>query len=187
MSAPTGQKSPFSVLAWPTEAYSGAKNASLYLNGDGVQMMYQPAAHSDADSFVFFRRADVIAAGDILDLRHFPVIDVERGGTINGELAALNRLIELSVPPAPLVWHEDRTLIIPGHGGLCDQGDVVEYRDMLTIIRDRVADMIQEGMSLDEVKKGNPTNGYNRQYGRDSDPWTTEMFVSAVYRTLGGK
>lgn len=187
MSAPTGQRSPFSVLGWPTEVYSGTRSVSLYLNGDGVQMIYQPAAHSDADSFIYFRRADVIAAGDILDLRHFPVIDVENGGTINGLIDALTRLIELSIPPAPFVWHEDRTLIVPGHGRLADQGDVVEYRDMLTIIRDRVQDLMNKGMMLEQVKKANPTHGYDRLYGRDTGPWTTAMFVSAVYRTLGGK
>jgi glyoxylase-like metal-dependent hydrolase (beta-lactamase superfamily II) len=187
MSAPSGQKTPFPATGWPTEVYTGARNVSLYLNDDGVQMLYQPAAHSDADSFVFFRRADVIAAGDILDLRHFPVIDVDSGGTINGVLAALTRLIELSVAPVPYVWHEARTLIIPGHGRLCDQGDVVEYRDMLTIIRDRVDDMIKKGMTLEQVKKANPTDGYNKRFGRDAGAWTTEMFVSAVYRTLGGK
>jgi glyoxylase-like metal-dependent hydrolase (beta-lactamase superfamily II) len=184
MSAPSGQQAPYPSEAWPTQAYTGARNRSLYLNSDGVQMMHQPAAHSDADSFVFFRRADVIVAGDILDLRHFPVVDVDNGGTINGEIDALTRLIEISVPPAPLVWHEDRTLIIPGHGRICDQGDVVEYRDMLTIIRDRAQDLIRKGNSLEQVKKANPTNGYNKQYGSDSGPWTTDMFVTAIYKTL---
>jgi glyoxylase-like metal-dependent hydrolase (beta-lactamase superfamily II) len=184
MSAPSGRQTPFPVEAWPTEAFTGARNRSLYLNGDGVQMMYQPAAHSDADSFIYFRRADVIAAGDILDLRHFPIIDVDKGGTIDGEIAALTRLIEISVPPAPMTWHEDRTIIVPGHGRICDQGDVVEYRDMLVIIRDRVQDLIQKGNSLEQVKKADPTNGYNKQYGPTSGPWTTDMFVTAVHKTL---
>ena len=172
---------------WPTETYTGARARSLYLNGDGVQMLYQPAAHSDADSIVFFRRADVIVAGDILDLRHFPIIARERGGSINGEIAALNHLIELSVPPAPLVWHEDRTLIIPGHGRVCDQADVVEYRDMVTVIRDRIQDLIKKGLTLEQVKKADPTKGYRRQYGADSGPWTTDMFVTAVYESLADK
>ncbi|OFV91476.1 MAG: hypothetical protein A3G76_15490 [Acidobacteria bacterium RIFCSPLOWO2_12_FULL_65_11] len=187
MSAPSGQQSPFPSPAWPTETYTGARIRSLYLNSDGIQMIHQPAAHSDADSVVFFRRADVIVAGDILDLRHFPVVDLERGGTINGEIAALNRLIDLSVPPAPLVWHEDRTLIIPGHGRICDQADVVEYRDMVTIIRDVIQDMIKKGMTLEQIKRANPTNGYRKQYGSDTGPWTTDMFVTAVYRSLTAK
>src|SRR6185295_20357479 len=110
---------------------TGARVRSIYLNGDGIQLFHQAAAHSDSDSIVFFRRADVIAAGDVLDLRSFPQIGLERGGSINGEIDALNHVIELSVPPAPLVWHEDRTLVVPGHGRVCDQADVVEYRDMV--------------------------------------------------------
>jgi glyoxylase-like metal-dependent hydrolase (beta-lactamase superfamily II) len=187
MSAPSGQKSPFPSTAWPTETYTGARIRSIYLNNDGIQMIYQPVAHSDADSIVFFRRADVIVTGDIVDLRHFPIIDLEKGGTINGEIAALNRLIDLSVPAAPLVWHEDRTLVIPGHGRICDQADLVEYRDMVTIIRDVVQDMIRKGMTLEQVKKADPTYGYRRQYGADTGPWTTEMFVTAVYKSLTAK
>jgi glyoxylase-like metal-dependent hydrolase (beta-lactamase superfamily II) len=184
MSAPTGKETPFTSEAWPTEAFTGARNVSLYLNGDGVQMMYQPNAHSNADTFVFFRKADVVAAGDIIDLRHFPIIDVENGGTINGTIDALNRLIELTVPAAPMAWHEDRTLIVPGHGRVMDQADVVEYRDMLTIIRDRVQDLIKKGQTLDQIKKANPTAGFRKQYGPDSGPWTTDMFVTAVHGTL---
>ena len=187
MSAPSGQRKAFPAVAWPTETYTGARVRSLYLNNDGIQMMYQPSAHSDADSIVVFRRADVIVTGDILDLRHFPVIDLDNGGTINGEIAALNRLIDLSVPAAPLVWHEDRTLIIPGHGRVCDQPDVVDYRDMLTIIRDVVQDMIKKGMTLEQIKKADPTKGYRRQYGSDTGPWTTDMFVTAVHKSLTAK
>jgi cyclase len=188
MSAPSGQqKSPFPSTAWPTETFTGARVRSIYLNNDGIQMIYQPAAHSDADSIVFFRRADVIVTGDILDLRHFPVIDLDKGGTINGEIAALTRLIELSVPAAPLVWHEDRTLLIPGHGRVCDQADVVEYRDMMTILRDVIQDMIKKNMTLEQIKKADPTKGYRRQYGSDTGPWTTDMFVTAVYKSLTAK
>jgi glyoxylase-like metal-dependent hydrolase (beta-lactamase superfamily II) len=182
-----GDKPAFPATGWPTEAYTGARVRSLYLNGDGVQMFHQPAAHSDADTIVFFRRADVVVAGDLLDLRHFPVIDLENGGTIDGEIAALNRLIDLSVPPAPLVWHEDRTLIIPGHGRIADQGDVVEYRDMVTVIRDRTADMIRKGLTLEQVRKADPTKGYRKQYGLETGAWTNDMFVTAVYRSLTAK
>jgi cyclase len=177
-------KGNFPGTGWPTETYTGARVRSLYLNGDGVQMFYQAAAHSDADSIVFFRRADVIVAGDILDLRHFPFIDLEKGGSINGEIAALNRLIDLSVPPAPLVWHEDRTLVIPGHGRICDQADVVEYRDMVTVIRDRIQDLMKKGMTLDQIKKADPTKGYRKQFGSDTGAWTTDMFVAAVHKSL---
>ena len=147
----------------------------------------QPAAHSDADSIVVFRRSDVIMAGPILDLRRFPVIDLKNGGSINGEVAALTRLVDLAVPAAPLVWHEDRTLIVPSHGRILDQSDVVEYRDMVTIIRDRVQDLIKKGMTLDQIRKANPTNGYRRQYGAETGPWTTDMFVTAIYQSLTAK
>ena len=172
---------------WPTEPFTGARVKSLYLNGDAIQMFYQPAAHSDADSIVVFRRSDVIMAGPILDLRRFPVIDLKNGGSINGEVAALTRLVDLAVPAAPLVWHEDRTLIVPSHGRILDQSDVVEYRDMVTIIRDRVQDLIKKGMTLDQIKKANPTNGYRRQYGAETGPWTTDMFVTAIYQSLTAK
>ena len=181
-----GEKAAYSATAWPTETFTGVRVRSLYLNNDPIQMLYQPEAHTDADSFVLFRRADVIVAGSILDLRHFPIIDLEKGGTINGEIAALNRLIDLAIPPAPLVWHEDRTLIIPGYGRICDQADVVEYRDMVTIIRDRIQDMVKKGMSLEQIKKADPAKGYSKQYG--SDPaWTTDMFVTAVHKSLTAK
>lgn len=187
MSAPSGKTPPYPSTAWPTETFTGGRIKSLYLNGDAIQIFHAPAAHSDADAMILFRRADVLVAGDVLDLRHFPAIDPENGGSINGEIAALNRLIDLSVPPAPMVWHEDRTLIIPGHGRVCDQLDLVEYRDMVTIIRDVIQDMIKQGMTLEQVRSANPTKGYRKQYGSDTGPWTTDMFVTAVYKSLTAK
>ena len=109
-------------------------------------MIHQPAAHSDGDSIVFFRRVDVIATGDIIDLRRFPVIDVEaRRQSIQGELDALNRLFELAIPAMPFIYKEGRTFIVPGHGRIADHAEVVEYRDMVTVIRDRIKNMIDEG------------------------------------------
>jgi len=187
MSVTVGDKSAFPGTGWPTDTFTGARVRSVYLNGDGIQIFYQPAAHSDADSLVFFRRSDVIVTGPMVDLRHFPIIDVDKGGSINGEIAALNRLVDLAVPAAPLVWHEDRTLIIPGHGRILDQSDVVEYRDMVTVIRDRIQDLIKKGMTLEQIKKAKPAEGYSKQYGSDTGPWTTDMFVTAVYRSLTAK
>ena len=183
-SAMVGDKQVFPGVGWPTEAYTGARVKSLYLNGDGVQMMHQPSAHSDADSIVFFRRADVLVAGDVIDLRSFPIIDLENGGSINGEIAALNLLIDLSVPPAPLVWHEDRTFIIPGHGRVMDQADVVEYRDMVVVVRDRIQDMIDKRMTLDQIRKADPAKGYRTQYGTGTGPGSTDGFITAVHRSL---
>ena len=156
----------------------------MYLNGEGIEVLHQPAAHTDGDVVVFFRRSDVVVAGDILDTTRFPVIDVARGGSINGEIAALNRLVELAIPSVPIVSREAGTLVIPGHGRVCDQLDVVEYRDMVTIIRDRVRDLIKAGMTLDQIKAASPARGYTRRYGSDSGPWTTNNFVEAVYQSL---
>src|SRR5688500_14357786 len=101
----------------------------MYLNGEGIQVLHAPAAHSDGDSIVFFRRADVIIAGSLYDTERFPVIDVESGGTIQGVIDGLNRLLEMTIPPFPLAWQPDRTLVIPGRGFVSDYGDVQEYRN----------------------------------------------------------
>jgi glyoxylase-like metal-dependent hydrolase (beta-lactamase superfamily II) len=125
-----------------------------------------------------------VAAGDVLDTRQFPVIDVERGGSIEGEIAALNRLADLAVPSVPVVTREAGTIVMPGHGRLCDQFDVIEYRDMVTIVRDRVRDLIGAGRSLEQVKAAQPAKGYMGRYGNERGAWTTERFVEGVYRSL---
>jgi len=183
MSAPTGSKAPFPDSLWPTKTYSG-RGYSMYLNGEGVQVLYQPAAHTDGDSIVFFRRSDVIVTGDIWDTTRFPVIDLARGGSIQGEIAALNRLLDLTIPPVPLPWEEDRTLLISGHGRICDDSDLVEYHDMVAIIRDNIQELINRGMTLEQIKQANPTRAYRARYGSDTGPWTTDMFVEAVYKSL---
>jgi glyoxylase-like metal-dependent hydrolase (beta-lactamase superfamily II) len=185
MSAPNGNESLFPVGAWPNETYT-ARIRSMYLNDDGVQVMRQAGAHSDGDSIVLFRRADVIATGDVLDLRHFPVIDVEKGGGIEGEIDALNHLLELTIPAMPLVLKDGRTLLVPGHGRVSDYGELVEYRDMVTVIRDLIQDMVDKGMTAAQVKAANPTKGYRQRFGVESGPWTTDMFVDAIYNGLAG-
>jgi cyclase len=149
--------------------------------------MAQPGAHSDGDLMVFFRRSDVLLTGDIMDTTRFPVIDTEHGGSIQGEIAALNRIVEIAIPSIPLVWEDGGTTVIPGRGRICDQADVVEYRDMITIIRDVVQDMVKRGMTLQQIKEANPTKGYRKRYGSDTGPWTTDMFVEAVYKGLTEK
>ena len=180
---PGGNDTLFPVAMWPNETFT-SKFRSMYLNDDAIQVMREIGAHSDGDSMVFFRRADVIATGDILDLRHFPMIDTAKGGSIQGELASLNRLLDVTVPAVPLVLKPGRTLLVPGHGRISDYGELVEYRDMVTVIRDIVQDMIGKGMTLEQVKAANPTQGYRRRYGVDSGPWTTDMFVEAIYSGL---
>jgi cyclase len=171
------------LVGLPTESFHYARKY-LYLNDEAIEVLHQPAAHTDSDVFVFFRRSDVVVAGDVIDTRHFPVIDIERGGSIQGEIAALNRLAELAVSSVPIVSREAGTIVIPGHGRLCDQFDVIEYRDMITVIRDRVRDLVNAGRSLEQVKAARPAKGYEGRYGNDGGDWTTDRFVEAVYRSL---
>ena len=179
----SGRGSAFPFPARPTKTYA-ARSYPMYLNGDGIQVLHMPAAHSDGDSVVFFRRADVIVSGDIVDTTRFPVIDLAKGGSIQGEIDALNRILDMMIPPFPLRWREERTYVIPGHGFVADYTDVVEYRNVVTIVRDRIQDMIASGMTLAQVKAADPTKGYRRRYGSDTGEWTTEMFVEAVFNGL---
>jgi cyclase len=180
MSGPTGKPSPFPPSAWPTETFHQARKY-MYLNGEGIEVLHQPAAHTDGDAIVFFRRSDVIVAGDILDTTRFPVIDIAKGGSIHGEIAALQKLVDTAIPSVPIVSRDEGTLIIPGHGRICDQLDVVEYRDMVTIIRDRIRDLKKQGLTLEQVKAAAPARGYTRRYGTATD------FVEAVYRSMSEK
>ena len=186
MSAPTGRQSPVASGLWPTKTFN-YHQYSMYLNGEGIQVIHQPAAHTDGDTIVFFRRGDVIATGDVIDTTRWPVIDTKRGGTVQGELDALNRLMDMTVFNLPLQWKADRTFLVPGHGHVYDKLDLLEYRDAVTIVRDRVQDLIAEGKTLAQVKAANPTLGYRSQYGADSGPWTTDMFVEVIYNELAAK
>jgi glyoxylase-like metal-dependent hydrolase (beta-lactamase superfamily II) len=186
MSAPTGRAAPFSTGAWPTETFEDNPK-DIYFNHEGIEVLHQPAAHTDGDSFVFFRSSDVVMAGDVLDATRFPVIDLEKGGGIQGEIDALNRLIDLAVSPVPFAFEQGGTRVIPGHGRIYDQADVVEYRDMIVIIRDVIQDMMQRGMTLDQIKAANPVLPYEKQYGAKSGPWTTNNFIEAVYMSLAAK
>ena len=184
MSGPSGKPSPFPIDAWPTETFD-QRRKYMYLNGEGIEVFRQPAAHTDGDAIVFFRRSDVVVAGDVLDTTRFPVIDVAKGGSIQGEIAALQKLVDTAIPSVPIVSREEGTLVIPGHGRLCDQLDVVDYRDMVTIIRDRVHDLMKQGLTLEQVKAASPARGYVRRYGSDTGSWTTNDFVEAIYQTIG--
>ena len=183
MSAPSGQQRAMPPGDWPTETYTTPER-KLYFNNEGIQLIHVPGAHTDGDTIVFFRRSDVISAGDIFVTTGYPIVDLSRGGNIQGVIAGLNKLIELAIP-ADL--QEDGTLVIPGHGRLCDVADVVFYQEMVTIIRDRVQDMIGKGMTLEQVKAARPTRDYDPRYGSTTGFWTTDMFVEAVYKSLTAK
>ncbi|HEY5568535.1 MAG TPA: hypothetical protein VIM81_15015 [Gammaproteobacteria bacterium] len=170
---------PFDAL--PTETFFVPK-LDLYFNTEPVELMYQPNAVDDTNLIVHFRRSDVISTGDIFRLDSYPVIDLESGGSIDGIIAALNGLVDLAVSDT---LAEGGTLIIPGHGRICDEADLVRYRDMVTIIRDRIRTLVGRGRTLDEIKAARPTLDYDSRFGSTAGPWTTDLFIEAVYRSLG--
>jgi glyoxylase-like metal-dependent hydrolase (beta-lactamase superfamily II) len=174
MSAPAGKTAPTPSAAWPTDAYPG-ESKEIYANAEGIEVLHPGAANTDGDSIVYFRRSDVVVTGDIFSMTSYPVIDVQKGGSFNGVLAALNRVIDITIPKD---WQEGGTMVIPGHGRIADEADVVEYRDMITIIRDRIQDMIKKGMLLQQVKDARPTRDYDGRYG---DP---AAMIEAAYREL---
>jgi cyclase len=182
MSAPTGKQAPYPTGAWPTETYYGNQK-DMFFNGEVIQLIHEPNAHTDGDSMVHFRKSDVIATGDVFSLASYPFIDVNAGGNIQGIIAALNRAIDIAVPEFN---EEGGTLIVPGHGRICDEADIAEYRDMVTIIRDRIQASIKKGLTLDQVKASRPTREYDPLYG-SSTFWPTDQFVEAVYKNLAAK
>jgi cyclase len=179
MSAPSGAQAPTPVVAWPTQTFSGTRKDFFY-NGEAVQVVHLPTAHTDGDSVVFFRRSDVIAAGDVYSTVSYPMIDVQRGGSIGGVLGGLNQLLDLVVAGEKT---EGGTMIVPGHGRISDEADLVEYRDMTTIIRDRIQDMVNRGLTLAQVQAARPTMEYDGLYGT-APGWSAAQFVEAVYGGL---
>jgi len=174
MSAPEAR---MPVDGLPTITFERLKDFTF--NGEAVQIFSEPAAHTDGDSIVFFRGSNVISAGEIFSTVGYPRIDLARGGSIQGEVKALNHLLELTVPE---ITQEGGTMVIPGHGRLCDEADLTEYRDMVTIIRDRVAELLKNGKTLNEVQAARLTRDYD---GRYSGPaWTGAMFVASIYNSL---
>jgi cyclase len=173
---------PFDAL--PTETFHRDMKLSHFFNGEGVHLIHQPAAHTDGDSIVYFRGSDVISTGDIFVTNSYPIIDLANGGSINGTIQALNNILDLAIPEFRL---EGGTMIVPGHGRLADSADVAYYRDMATIVRDRIQDMLKRDMTLDQVKAARPTRDYDPRYGSNSGFWTTDAFIEAVYRSLAGE
>jgi cyclase len=171
---------PIPPAALPTDTFFNNRKDLLF-NGEGIQIVHLPNAHTDGDTIVFFRRSDVISTGDLFTTTSYPVIDRERGGSIQGFIAALNRILELAISSNVM---EGGTMIVPGHGRVGDEMDVVEYRDMVTIVRDRIQNLIDKGRTLEQVKAAGPTFDFDPRYGSDSGPWTTAMFVEAVYQDL---
>jgi cyclase len=176
-------KDGYSNAAAPSEAFFAARKP-LRMNDEGIEVLYQPGAHSDADSFVLFRGSDVVVTGDVMDMTRFPVIDLAHGGTIQGEIDALNKLIELTIAPTPFIYKDVGTYVIPGHGRLSEQMEVVEYRDMVVTMRDRIADLMMQKKTLDQIKAARPALPYETRYGSKTGSWTTDAFIEAVYKSL---
>jgi glyoxylase-like metal-dependent hydrolase (beta-lactamase superfamily II) len=154
------------------------------MNGDAVIVTHLAAAHTDGDSLVHFRRSDVLVTGDVFTPGQFPRIDTARGGSVQGELDALNRILDIAVPGP---FQEGGTMVIPGRGRICDEADVVEYRDMLKIIADRVQDLLRRKQTLAQVLAARPAQDYETEYGGARGGPSVEEFVTAIYRGLGAQ
>lgn len=166
------------VTEWPLNSFFESQR-DFYFNGEAVFLYHIPGAHTDGDVMVYFRGSDVLVTGDIFVTTHFPIVDIDGGGGIEGFLEGLNKALDITVPA---YLQEGGTYVIPGHGRVSDEADVVSYRDMVLFVRDRVQHMIDEGMSLDDVLEAKPSLDYDLRYSNDD--WTTEMFIEAVYRDL---
>jgi cyclase len=163
-----------------SESYSGRDKKLNFFNGEGVVITHPDTAHTDGDSIVYFRGSDVLAVGDVINMSSYPVIDAARGGTVNGLIETLNWILDVCVVEHMM---EGGTIVVPGHGRLMDTADVAYYRDMVTIMRDRVREMAKRGMTLDQIKAARLTRDYDGRYGKNPQ-WTPAMFVEAIYRTL---
>ncbi len=165
----------------PTDTYLEGRRRKFY-NDEGVEIFWMPHAVTDGDSIIHFRKSDVIAMGDIFDSTRYPFIDVKLGGSIQGEIDALDTVLNRTVYKAQ---EDGGTMIIPGHGRVCDEYEVAEYRDMLVIFRDRVQAMIKQGATLDQVKAARLDYGLRYTFlGATTGSWTTDMFVEAIYTSL---
>jgi len=177
MSAPTGQTASRSTDAWPTDTFFTPRK-NIYYGGEPIEMHYVPAAHTDGDILVFFRKSDVLVAGEVLPGDSFPMIDAEKGGSIQGVLDGLNKIVGTAVAQDNM---QGGTRIITGHGRVYNETDAVEYRDTCTIVRDRVVAMVKKGATLDQVKAAKVTLEYDAQYGK-LPTWTSDMFVEEIYK-----
>jgi glyoxylase-like metal-dependent hydrolase (beta-lactamase superfamily II) len=172
------------VITLPINNTYDTPTKDFYLNGESIVIYHAPAAHTDGDSLVHFRGSDVVAVGDLFSPDRYPFIDLASGGSVQGLIDALNHILELTVPAR---FQEGGTYVIAGHGRLCDEADVVEYRDMVTIVRDRVQDLLAKGVTWDQVKAARPSRDYDPEYGTEAGNSTPDRFVEGVYRSLAAE
>jgi len=178
--APAGGFRLNAVITLPINSTYDTPTKDFFLNGEPVVIYHAPRAHTDGDSLVHFRTSDVIAVGDVFSPDRYPVIDLATGGSVQGLIAVLNHILEITVPAK---FQEGGTYVIPGHGRLCDEADVVEYRDMVTIIRDRVQDLIGKGLTWEQVKAARPSRDYDSEYDGEGGS-SPDAFVEAIFRSL---
>lgn len=181
MSSPGGDGTEIPSAAWPTDTYF-TDEWEFFVNDEAVRLLHVPEAHTDGDTIAFFRRSDVVSTGDIYNTDRYPRFDLERGG-IAGIIAGLNTILDLTIPGEN---QNGGTVVIPGHGRLSDETEVANYRDMVTIVRDRVQAMIDNGASLRQVQAAKPTRDYDGIYTGAKGAWTPEEFIEAVYLDLSG-
>lgn len=182
MSNPEGGQPATPERAFPTETYfTPWYKLSHFFNGEGVQLFYAPAAYSDGDTFVYFRYSDVISTGELFDNESYPRIDVDKGGTVQGVIDGLNQILDVGYAE---FRSQGGTMIVPARGRLADIADVAVYRNMVSIIRDRVRDLKEKGMTLEQVKAAKITRDFDGRWGATSGAWTTDKFIEAVYQTL---
>ena len=182
MSAPIGEKFSVAEEAWPTDTYY-TNDWAVYVNNEAIRMLHVPAANTDGDTIVFFRRSDVISTGDIFNSDRYPYFHADQGGSINGVIEGLNVILDLAIAGENM---NGGTVIIPGHGRMADETDVVNYRDMVTIIRDRIQALIDTGSTLGQVLAAKPSRDYDGNYAWNKDSWTGDELVEAIYRDLTG-
>jgi glyoxylase-like metal-dependent hydrolase (beta-lactamase superfamily II) len=162
--------STYAHVALPVVTFS--ETTTLHLNGEAVHVFSVPPAHTDGDAFIHFRGSDVLHLGDVFRTNNFPYMDLSNGGRLAGTLEALGIAIGMAGP---------NTAIIPGHGGVSRREDVVEFRDMILVVMDRVSSLIDEGRSFAEVIAADTTAEYEAKWG---DP---ERFLRGLYPELGGQ
>ena len=166
--------------AWPTETFANEKKEMIF-GGEAIQIIHEPNAHTDGDSVVFFRHNDVLATGDLFTTTMYPFIDAANGGTMDGEVKALNAILDITIASNV---NEGGTMVIPGHGRLCDEQDVIEYRDMATIVRDRIREYVKRGLTLDQVKAKKPTLDFDPRYNTPNGFWDADKLVAEVYKEM---
>ena len=164
----------------PADSYF-TPTKDFHFNNEAVVLYHAPNAHTDGDTIVLFRESDVVSTGDLFTPGGYPFIDRARGGSVQGLIAGLNQVLHLTVPAKT---QEGGTYVIPGHGRICDEADVVEFRDMIVIVRDRIAAMIETGMTLREIKAARPTLDYDTEHVKQGSFITADAFVEAVHSSL---